>query len=384
MIDTLTNIPSAQALNETLKDFSHPKLILIDLKNFQALNLKYSDQAGDFVLCEFAKELEKFAHSNEMKAFRVEEDEFALVKDMPFDLTAMEKLVFSVADYIKEQEYNFNNQNISIDANIGICLDQNNLLEKAKKALKVAQNEDMPFVTYSEFVNRLLEESNEKICDLLQKSVVMGSVTPFFQKVVDINKNEIYRETLLRIVTNSSTESPKLFLNIAKKRGFYTQTIKKLIEKAIDIKEQKAINISCEDLYDSELLELYIDSFKSTDTIFEIQNDEFIKDEKAIEKIEKLKSNNIKVCLDNINGIQDIERLSPDLVKVKGDIIRLLHIDPNSITTCKEIIATCKEQNVKTIASHINSEGTFEEAKKLGFDYYQGFFFGKPTSTFDG
>jgi len=47
--------------------------------------------------------------------------------------------------------------------------------------------------------------------------------------------------------------------------------------------------------------------------------------------------------------------------------------------TCKNIISTCKELNIKTIASHINSEGTFAEAKKLGFDYYQGFFLGEPT-----
>jgi EAL domain-containing protein (putative c-di-GMP-specific phosphodiesterase class I) len=382
VIDTLTNIPSLNALNETLKEFSHPKLMLVDLKDFQSLNLKYSDEAGDFVLCEFAKALNKFSNINDMKAFRVEEDEFALVKDMPFDLTAMEKLIYMIADFIKTQTYIYDGNTINIDAHIGLCLDQNNLLEKAKKALRVAQNEDQPFVTYSEFVNRLLEESSEKVCNLLQKSVVMGTITPFFQNVVDVNKNEIYRETLIRIITNDSAESPKLFLNIAKKRGFYTQTIEKLIEKIIDIKELKAINISCEDLYDEKLFELYIESFKQSNTIFEIQNDEFLEDEKAQEKIEALKSNDIQICLDNIDSIENIKKFSPDFAKVQGKLIRLLHIDPNAISTCKEIISTCKELNTKTIASHINSEGTFEETKKLGFDYFQGYYLGKPTSTF--
>jgi len=299
LIDALTNIPSQNALNETLKEFSHPKLILIDLKEFQSLNLKYSDEAGDFVLCEFAKELEKFGKTNEMKAFRVEEDEFALVKDMPFDLTAMEKLIYTVADFIETQNYVYDENSIDIDAHIGLCLDQNNLLIKAKKALKVAQNEDQPFVTYSEFVNNLLEESSEKICNLLQKSVVMGTITPFFQKVVDINNNEVYHETLIRIITNDSIESPKLFLSIAKRRGFYTQTIEKLIEKIINIKELKAINVSCEDLYNEKIYELYIKSFKNSNTIFEIQNDKFLKDEKAVAKINELKANNIKVCLDS-------------------------------------------------------------------------------------
>lgn len=382
MIDKLTNIPSLNALNQALKEFSHPKLILIDLKNFQELNRKYSDEAGDFVLCQFAKELEKFAQSHEMLAFRVEEDEFALLKDMPFNLGQIEKLIFSLTDFIKSQNYLFNENSINIDAHIGLCLDQNNLLQKAKKALKVAQDEDQPFVTYSEFVNRLLEESSEKICDLLQKSVAMEAITPFFQKVLDANKNEIYREALIRIVTNNAVESPKLFLNIAKKRGFYTPTIEKLIEKIVDIKEQKAINISCEDLYDEKLYTLYLESFKNTNTIFELQNDEFLQEKKAESKIKKLKENGIKICLDNINDIDDIKRFNLDFVKVKGNIIRLLHIDSNAISTCKKIISTCKQQNIKTIASHINSQGTFEEAKKLGFDYFQGFYLGEPTSTF--
>jgi len=194
----------------------------------------------------------------------------------------------------------------------------------------------------------------------------------------------LYKEALIRIVTNDSVESPKLFLDIAKKRGFYTQTIEKLIEKLVDIKEQKAINISCEDLYDEKLYTLYIENFKNSNTIFELQHDEFLKDEKADIKIEEIKAMGIKICLDNIENIDEIQRFDIDFVKVKGNLIRLLHIDPNAISTCKEIISTCKEQNIKTIASHINSKGTFEEAKKLGFDYFQGFYLGEPTSTFAG
>lgn len=384
MIDTLTNIPSQKSLNMALKEFSHPKLFLIDIKDFKVLNLKYSDEVGDFVLCKFAKALEKFAQSNEMKAFRVEEDEFALLKDMPFNLSMIEKLVFSICDFTKSQSYSFNENKIDIDVHIGLCLDQNNLLQKAQKALKVAQNEDQPFVTYSEFVNSLLEESSQKICELLQASVNKGLVTPYFQAVVDTNKNEIYQETLIRIITNDSIESPKLFLNLAKKRGFYAKIIEQLIEKITNIKEKKAINISCEDLYDEKLYNLYIQKFKNTDTIFELQNDEFLQNEKAETKIKKLKANGIKICLDNVEDTSNIEKFDIDFVKVKGDIIRLLHVDQNALFTCKEITSICKEKNIKTIASHINSKSTFEEAKKLGFDYYQGFFLGEPTSTFAG
>ena len=384
MIDALTNIPSQNALNETIKNLSHPKLLLIDLKDFKTLNLEHSDEAGDFVLCEFAKELQKFAMSHGMKAFRVEEDEFSLVKDMPFDLTAMEKLIYLVADFVKSQSYTYDGNSIDVDAHIGLCLDQNNLMAKAKKALKVAQNEDQPFVTYSEFVNRLLEESSEKICEMLKESVALGTITPFFQKVVDEKNQTIYSEVFLRIVTNKTVESPKLFLDIAKKRGFYTQTIEKLLEKISNISGVKSINISCEDLFDEKLFALYLKNSKNTNMIFELQNDSFLEDERVEEKIKILKENNIKICLDNICSTQDLKRLDIDFVKVRGDLIRLLHIDPNAISICTDIISTCRARNIETIASHINSKTTLDETKKLGFDYFQGFFLDEPTSTFAG
>ena len=382
MKDSLTNIASLKALQESLSNLSHPKLILIDLKDFQALNLRFSDEAGDFVLCEFAKELQKFANANEMQAFRVEEDEFALLKDMPFDLSAIEKLIYSVSDFIKAQQYTYETNPISIDANLGLCLDQNNLLEKAKKALKVAQNEDQPFVTYSEFVNTLLDESDEKICDLLKQAVVIQTVIPFFQKVVDKNEKKIYTEIFMRIQTKDSIESPKLFLDIAKRRGLYRQIIEKLIDQIREVQEQKAVNVSCEDLYDEKLLNIYLESFQNSNTIFELQNDASLYDDRAKEKIEMLQNSGIKICLDNIENADDIKKWPIDFVKVSGALTRHLHRDTNALSTCQEIISTCKELHIQTIASHINSEGIFEEVKKLGFDAFQGYFLEKPTSTF--
>lgn len=382
MIDTLTNIPSFNSFKETLKQTKHPKLFLIDLKNFKQLNLAYSDEAGDFVLKEFALSLVKFAKANEMSAFRVEEDEFALLKDIPFDLKSIEKLLFLINDFIKTLKYNFNGNKITIDAHIGICIDQNNLLEKAKKALKIAQKEDQPFMTYSDFVNILLEEDEENICTLLHNAIEDGTITPYYQKVIDLEGEVIYHEALIRIVNQNGTIPPKVFLNIAKEKGFYTQIVHLIIEKISCVKETKAINISCNELFDDELYSLYLTSFENDSTIFEVQNEKCLNDVKISKKIKELKSKNIQICLDNIDSTDFIKNQDVDFVKVKGDLIRLLKVDDKAVSTCKEIISICQEKNIKTIAAHINSSSTFKEARKLGFDYYQGFFFEKPTSDF--
>lgn len=385
MIDALTKIPSLNALNLALKEASHPKLIAIDLKEFQALNLKYSDEAGDFVLCQFAKALEIFAKNNEMLHFRIKEDEFALIKDMPFELSALEKLVFLVSDFVKNQKYTFKEHDINIDAHIGICLDQTNLLKKVQKALEVAQQEDQPFVTYSDFVNRLLEEGEEETSKLLEQSLDNGTLTPYYQRIIDLDGNNIYNEMLLRNSMKNCIQTPKLFLTIAHKKGFYNDIVEMVSKKVVKESGAKAINFSAHDFDDEKLFEFLLQTFKDTNTVFEIQNDAYLNNENVNKTLEILRKNGIKICLDNIKNIEEISQLNLtniNYLKANEDIIRHLNLSDEEKFTCKEIISTCKEANIKTIASHINSNSSFEEAKDIGFDYYQGYFFGKPTSNF--
>jgi len=56
--------------------------------------LTHSDEARDFVLKEFALSLSSFARIHKMSAFRIKDDEFALIKDMPFNLEEIEKILF--------------------------------------------------------------------------------------------------------------------------------------------------------------------------------------------------------------------------------------------------------------------------------------------------
>lgn len=366
MLDSLTRIPSFDAFLEALKNSKHPKLFLIDIKEFKKLNLVYSDEAGDFVLKEFALSLSSFARINDMGVFRLKDDEFAFIKDMPFDLEIIEKILFSITDLLTKQKYIFGERRLNIESHMGICVDQNNMLEKARKALKIAKIENQPFVTYSDFVNRLIEEDEEYICEMINNSLINDGITPYFQNIVDLDGNTIYQEALIRIINKEEIIPPSLFLNIAKKHGLYHEIVKHLAEK---IDHKKAINVSTRELNDSKLFELYRD----TKAVLEMQNDEFLQEL-------DLPIEGIRVCLDNISSAKSIKN-GAQFVKVKGDLIRLLGADDEAKTICKDIISTCREKNIKTIASHINSNSSFEEAKKLGFNYYQGFFFGEPTST---
>lgn len=385
MIDPLTKIPSIEDLNEQLEKAKHPKLFLIDIKDFKHTNITYSDEAGDFILCSFANALQEFANKNEMLCFRVLDDEFALFKDTPFDLSSMEKIVFDLSDFITTQKYKFEGNTFDIEAHMGICLDHTNALKKAMSALDLAQKEDQPFVTYSEFATKMLEQSEEEIGTAIKQSMKDGSTNPYFQRVIDLDGNNIFNETLIRIMSKNSIQSPKFFLTIAHKRGFYPSIMKLLIEKIATIKGKKSINLSYADMFDDHLFDFLIDTLKDDETIFELHADNSVQIEVLIPRLKYIKSKGIKICLDNIKEasiLKDFDKHSVDFIKVHGNLIRLLTISESDKNECAQIVNACKALGIKSIATQINSNVTLEEAKKLGFDYYQGFFFGKPSLEF--
>ena len=379
MIDTLTNLASKNTLNEKLNSSKHPILFLIDIKDFKLINLKYTDEGGDFILRSFAASLMSFAQKNEMMIFRVIDDEFALLKDMSFDLDLIEKLIFGLLEFISSLKYNFSGSNITIKTNIGISFDLKNSLQKASLALTLAKKENQPFISYSEFATRLLEEKNDSVSKEIETAIDNGFITPYYQRVIDLNGNEIYQEALIRLSLKESLQPPKFFLEIAKKRGFYLSIVELLSQKILSTKITQAVNFSFEDLSDEALLEYLLETYKDSNVIFELQGDFQVDFKQAISK---LKSVGIRICLDNTKTTQILKQFDSsmvDFVKVDGDLIRLLNISEESKSTCRDILKECQRLQCKSIASRINSNTSFEESKKLGFDYFQGFFFGKPT-----
>ena len=64
MIDALTKISSFGAFEAKLLTCKSPKLFLVDIKQFQRINLEHGDEGGNFVLCAFSMTLQSFAKAN--------------------------------------------------------------------------------------------------------------------------------------------------------------------------------------------------------------------------------------------------------------------------------------------------------------------------------
>lgn len=383
MIDTLTKLPNFKQLEFDLQAAKHPKLFLIDIVNFKDINIEYSDNVGDALLQKFAEALLEFSTIHTMNCYRVIDDKFVLLKDIPFELQMIENLIRSIVQFIKNQSYYYGENEFHLNAKIGISLEHFESYQKAYKALELAKEENQPFVTYSQFAINLLEENDEQKCKIIKDAINNQKILPFFQPVFTQNNTVLFCEALIRLAEEDGVQTPKFFLEAAHKKGLYPTIIKELSNILKGIKTPKSINLSFQDFNDKVLFDFLLQNYKNSYTIFELQNDIFLQQTQDISQLKTLQQNGIKICLDNVSSPKDLEKYnkgSIDFIKVHGDLIRLLPLHDKEYELTVEILAKAKELGAFTIATHINSQNCFESAKEMGFEGFQGFLFSKPTA----
>lgn len=383
LIDPLTQLATEEALNNALEEAKHPKLYLLDIKGFGAINSRYGDDAGNFVLKQLSLALKVLANEKEMQVFRVANDEFALLEDKPFDLEAMEKMVFSLIAFGNQQTYTYAplETEFEIDLTIGICFDRFKLLEKAYKALALAKAHNRPFVTYSEFVNQEWTKNEEFWATIIDKAIAEKRLFPHFQAIVDKEGSVLYHEALSRITIENETKSPGEFLQIAKSQNLTTSLTKAMFQAIKDSPENIALNLSLEDLSHKETgLMLKQDH----SLLFELSASHLhVEGSSASNFLETMQLPREKIVLDNFMNLSIFDHtIKPEqvgFIKIHGDLIKNLLLDAIAVKRVEQIIAFAKEHDIKTIATHINAQATFEKSKELGFDYFQGYFFQVPT-----
>lgn len=385
MIDALTKVKSSRAFTENILTCKHPKLFLVDIKGFKNINLEHSDEGGNFVLCAFSEALLTFSKQHEAELFRLENDQFVLLLDTPFELAKMEKVIFSLCDVLKAQTYTFGDKTIDLEVHIGISFDHTKSLEKAQKALLVAKTEDQLFVTYSEFANTLMGESEEKIGKMLLEAIQNEQIVLHFQAIVDRQNCVVYYESLIRLECNQGLQSPKLFLKIARERNFYDLLLQTISQKIISLAKAQnkpvALNLSSFDLLDDQRVEYLKKCFAHHSIIFEIQCDEPTHTEKIIKIAQEFREVGILIALDNVHDtyvLKSFETNGIDFVKIHGDIVRNLSIDTQMMSTCKALLEMTAMRGGKSIATHLNARSALKSVQNLPFDFFQGYIFEQP------
>jgi len=392
--DELTGLPNRKKLLEDLQDCKTPILILVDLDSFKNINDIYGEKFGNHVLQIISKRFKDFITTKECKIYRIGSDEFVLLKDKHYNkdecvdfLNFLHNEFFGT--YIQIEDFDIS---LKINATMGLAYTKTNTLENADMALKKAKEKKSAFVIYQEDDNINKEyEAYMFWTKVIHESLEKNGVIPYFQPIFDKDKNIIKYESLMRISYNSNLYSPFCFLDISKKTKLYNALEETMLQKCfneiVKSKINVTVNVSIEDILDERFLNFLKQNFEKKDIAkyltFELLESENIDDYKmVIDFIEFVKSYGSQIAIDDFgSGYSNfvyLTQLHPDYIKIDGTLIKEIDKDENSKIIVQTINDFAHLLGIKTVAEYVHSESVFEEVKKLGIDYFQGFYLGEP------
>ena len=163
--------------------------------------------------------------------------------------------------------------------------------------------------------------------------------------------------------------------------------VKKACEYFKDKDIEFSINLTLEDLKDSDTMDYIFETMLKTKTAnkitFEIVESEGIEQfEDVANFIKKAKLLDCKIAIDDFgtgySNFEYIIKLNVDYIKIDGTLIKNITQDKNIKLTVQTIVNFAKALNIKTVAEFVHNSEVFEAVKDIQIDYSQGFFLHEP------
>jgi diguanylate cyclase (GGDEF)-like protein len=393
--DLLTSLGNRVKLLDDLEGVDNPLVALVNISNFKEINEEYGYRVGDEVLVWLGGLLYELSDAL-VDLYRLNGDEFAILSST-MTLDDFQGLSIYLAEKVKESLFIIESHSILIKIKIGISMGSNETLLHADIALKEAKTVSEDVIIYHEEIKASQEYKN----NLLWKTKIIDGIAndlflPYYQPIVD-NQTKIATkfEALIRLKDGDTVISPFYFLEIAKKTRYYFELTMLMIRKTFqmfrDNEYEFAINFSVQDIQNEEVLHyfrnmLYEYSGIQKRLTIEIVESEGIENfEEMTLFINQMKAMGCKISIDDFGtGYSNFEylmKLNVDFIKIDGSIIRGLGIDSHNNDIVESIVTYAKKNNIKTIGEFVSSEELYKQAKALGIDYSQGYYFSEPMET---
>jgi len=373
-------------------DYNSVGVAFIDINGLKYINNRFGIQEGDNTIKFTVKLLEKYF--KEDKIYRISGDEFVV---MSFNIKSnvffekMEKL---------EEELTILNTYI---ASCGYIWEDRNipLMHAVEKADNLMRIEKENFYKEGKRPERYSPVGFAKIMKDLEKEKFLV----YYQPKINLKTEEIYgAEALVRMKDDEGNIiSPDHFIPDMEKSltiGFLDYYVfEKVCEKISEWKSRNIRNIhistnfsrvtiserkfikNIENIrkkYNVESSQLSIELTESVETYSEIS---------LTETLLKLKNMGYGIELDDYgkdySSIEMLKFDSIDTIKVDRSLIKDIDTVPKHSLILNHLCDLCHDIGMKCLIEGIETKFEFNVLKKMGYDYAQGYFIGKPVSVSD-
>ncbi|MFP3158843.1 MAG: EAL domain-containing protein [Hydrogenobaculum sp.] len=401
--------------------------ILIDIDNFKYINDAYGYQAGDMVIKELSNILKSSTRASDILA-RIGGDEFGIIA--PDTKVQSAKVIMErINERLSSQPIILEDKKIYISLSVGIstCFEkegqsllisgfsdddntQNKRLSKAfcskeevkmlaEEALKKAKKSGKSSVVIASFEDNDIEYISKY--ELINNAINGNLIKPAFQPIFDLEDKKIIGfEALCRIEINNNIIYPDQFIEEAEDLGLINKIDLLMIRKACErisalnkkINSQDGlrlfVNISAKAFKDRRFFQDVVDIAKEYDMqnklYIEITERESLSNLEKFEEIEEfLKYYGIHFVIDDFgsgySSFLYLKFIKTEILKIDGAFVKNIVKNERDRAIVNGINIIAKHLNTKTLAEFIEDEETLDELMKIGVNYGQGYYLGKPT-----
>lgn len=407
--DFLTNIPNRYSLEKYLQSVAlqamqgtESALLLIGLDNFKLTNDILGHLAGDEILINFVKLLQRKLRPEDFIA-RFAGDEFAIVLQNVSIQQARQLAEDLRAAIEKEEICIISNRNcLSLTISVGGIgvdgtLDTQKLLSNADIALHKAKEKGRNRVV-------MVEAGADSVSDLSRINEIINQIRAglredrfvlFFQPVVDGKGYITHHEVLLRLQDEQGQLiSPAAFIPLAEQFGLMPQIDRWVVRQSIQYLQcvpdlHLFVNLSGESLGDEQLLrfieeEIATSKVEASRIGFEITETSAVKDFVRAERwVSRLRELGCAFALDDFgigfSSFNYLRLLPVDYIKLDGSYVRNIDHDATQLALVQAIHTVAQSLGKKTIAEFVENEKILQVLLELGVQYVQGYYLGKPS-----
>jgi len=275
-----------------------------------------------------------------------------------------------------------------------VVIGEEEALQKAESTLEYGIKNKKNFVIYSQIPEEIISAKEEMhILQVVREALVQDRVVPYFQGIHDNRTGKIQMyEALIRIQdAQGNLYYPNQFLSIAKEYDLYELLsnimVKKVMCMFLDKDVKVTINLNVRDIYDRDMIRMIFQYLKKAahpeNFVFELLESEEIRDYQFIEQFaDSVHEYGAKIAIDDFgsgfSNLLHIIKINADILKIDGEIIKVVCEDDN----CREFVTLinewCKRKGKEVVAEFVENERIQQVMDKIGIAYSQGYHFARP------
>ncbi|MFG1992266.1 putative bifunctional diguanylate cyclase/phosphodiesterase [Actinoplanes sp. NPDC048988] len=355
-------------------------VVLLDLREFRAINDGLGTDAGDALLVAFAGRLTTLAGPGAVVA-RLGGDEFGVLGPRGSDIA--DRLVHATAEPLRAAGHD-----MIVEVSVGIGDDY----REAEVALREAAGGRV--VRYDASLDRELRQRATLAADL-RRALHDGEFHLLYQPIVTLPHGEVYGvESLVRwTLPSGEIVSPADFIPVAEDTGLIVELGAWILDTACAQAaawprlHSVAVNVSARQLLDPALPDLVASALARhgvppSQLTVEITETAVFGGGRALATVKALSALGVSIALDDFgtgHSSLGLLRTCPvDVIKVDKSFVDGLGGAPEQEAVVTALTGIAETMGLRTVAEGVETAAQAERLHQLGYRHVQGFHFARP------